>query len=662
VPLPSFRLSLLGRFELIGSGGPVHLSNKKVAGLLAYLASTAPRPQSREKLATLLWGSHSEAQARQNLRQAFVRLRRVLGKDALVGDGDEISLAPDVVDCDAVRFERLVHLGTRDALAEAVNVYQDRLLAEMNIAEEGWAEWLDLQRQRLEDLALDAMIRLGELELRSSAYDRALAAANRATSVSNVREDAHRLAIRALAAAGRKADALRHYDQFAALLQRELGAPPDEDTQTLMRELRQPAPQTQEPEPRKSSGATVGAMALLDQRSVAVLPFENISGDPTQDYLADGVAEEIITSLSRFSDLFVVARNSSFAYKGRTLDAKQIGQELGAGYLVAGSVRTANNRVRLSAQLIDCASRLHLWADSFEGGAEDSFRLQDEMTESVVGAIIPKLSFAEFGRVERKSSERLDAYDCYIRGFARFYEDTREAVSAAQASFYKAIDLDPSYALAFASAALCFWARKSNGWMIDFPSEVREAERLARRAAELAKGDAHAHGLSGFVLAGVVGDLDDGAALIERAQLLNPNLARAWQFSAWVRIWLGEPEQAIEHATRAMHFSPIDRWICSMQTAAGFGCFFMGRYDEATSWAAKAQRARPNFQPGLRLSAASNALSGSISEAQRAMRQLRQLNPALSLSSLKDSSAPFRRPEDFARYTEGLRKAGLQDD
>jgi TolB-like protein len=402
-----------------------------------------------------------------------------------------------------------------------------------------------LAGQRLEDSALDAMVRLGELELQSCAYDRALAAANRATFVSNVREDADRLAIRALAAAGRKADALRHYDQFATLLQRELGARPDDVTHALMRELRQPAPQIQEPEHHKSSFAGVGTLALLDQRSVAVLPFENISADPTQNYLADGIAEEIITSLSRFSDLFVVARNSSFAYKGRTLDTKQIGQELGAGYLVVGSVRTANNRVRLSAQLIDCASRLHLWADSFEGGAEDSFTLQDEMTQSVVGAIIPKLSFAEFGRVERKSFERLDAYDCYIRGFARFYEDTSEAVSAARALFYRAIDLDPSYALAYASAALCFWTRKSNGWMVDYPSEVIEAERLARRAAELAKGDAHAHGLSGFVLAGVVGDLDDGAALIERAQLLNPNLARAWQFSAWVQIWLGEPEEPL---------------------------------------------------------------------------------------------------------------------
>jgi DNA-binding SARP family transcriptional activator len=145
VPLPNFRLSLLGRFELIGSGGPVHLSNKKLAGLLAYLACTAPRPQPREKLATLLWGSHFEAQARQNFRQTLFRLRRVLGQEALVGDGDEISLAPDVVDCDAARFEKLVQVGTRDALVEAVNLYQDRLLAGMNIAEEGWAEWLDLQ-------------------------------------------------------------------------------------------------------------------------------------------------------------------------------------------------------------------------------------------------------------------------------------------------------------------------------------------------------------------------------------------------------------------------------------------------------------------------------------------------------------------------------------
>jgi tetratricopeptide (TPR) repeat protein len=319
----------------------------------------------------------------------------------------------------------------------------------------------------------------------------------------------------------------------------------------------------------------------------------------------------------------------------------------------------AGTRVRLTAQLVDCASGLQLWAESFESRLDDIITLQNSMSTSIVGALIPRLSYAEFGRIERKLTESLDAYDCYIRGFTRYYEDTKEGVSAAQALFYKAIELDPQYALAYASAALCFEARKRNGWLADRLSEVNEAQRLARRAVELAKYDAHAHGLSGFVLAVVVGDLDDGAALIDRARALNPNLARAWQFSAWVQISLGEPDRAIEHATRAMQFSPVDRWICSMQASAGFGHFFKGHHHEAACWAATALRSRPHYQPALRLSAASNALSGNIPQAQRAMQRLQGLTSSLRLSNLLDSSQPFRRSEDLAKYAEGLRRAGL---
>ena len=197
VPLPKFRLSLLGRFELIGPDGSVELPNKKLAGLLAYLACTAPTPQSRDKLATLLWGSHFEAQARQNLRQALFRLRRMLGPDTLIGDGEEISLAPGTIDCDTARLETLVREGSRSSLAAAVDLYKDRLLADVTVTEEAWTHWLDGERQRLEGLALDAMVRLADLELQSRAPDRALAAANKAISVSNLREDAHRVAIRA---------------------------------------------------------------------------------------------------------------------------------------------------------------------------------------------------------------------------------------------------------------------------------------------------------------------------------------------------------------------------------------------------------------------------------------------------------------------------------
>jgi DNA-binding SARP family transcriptional activator len=237
VPAPKFTLSLLGRFELSGPDGPVDLPSKKLAGLLAYLACTAPRPQQREKLAALLWGSFFEAQARQNLRQALFRLRRAMGENALTGEGDEIALAPGVVDCDANRLEALIREGSRASLAEAVGLYKERLLADVAIAEEAWADWVAGEQQRLEGLTLDALVRLGEMELALGYAEKALEAGHRGLAINNIREDAHRLVIQALAAGGRKAEALKHFQDLVALLKRELNTEPDAATKSLVADL-----------------------------------------------------------------------------------------------------------------------------------------------------------------------------------------------------------------------------------------------------------------------------------------------------------------------------------------------------------------------------------------------------------------------------------------
>ena len=265
---------------------------------------------------------------------------------------------------------------------------------------------------------------------------------------------------------------------------------------------------------------------LPDKPSIAVLPFQNMSGDPEQEYFADGIVEEIITALSRMRWLFVIARNSSFTYKGRAVDVKQVGRELGVRYVLEGSVRKAANRVRITGQLIDASTGAHLWADRFDGALEDIFDLQDQVTASVVGAIAPKLEQAEIERAKRKPTESLDAYDYYLRGMASFHQGTREANDEALPLFYRAIELDPDFASAYGMAAWCYAQRKMNGWVTDRAQEIAETARLARRAAELGKDDAVALCAGGFALAYVVGDLDDGGAMIDRALVLNPNLAR----------------------------------------------------------------------------------------------------------------------------------------
>jgi TolB-like protein len=408
---------------------------------------------------------------------------------------------------------------------------------------------------------------------------------------------------------------------------------------------------------------TLGATSpppLPDKPSIAVLPFQNLSGDLEQEYFADGVVEDIIGGLSRIRWLFVIARNSSFTYKGRAVDVKQVGRELGVRYVLEGSIRKAANRVRITGQLIDAATGAHLSADRFDGTIEDIFDLQDQITTSVVGAIAPKLEQAEIERAKRKPTENLDAYDYFLRAMASFYQLRRAAIDEALRLFYKAIELDPSFASAYAMAAWCYGWRKINAWTTDRVKDVAETERLARRAAELGPDDAVALSRSAHALAFVVGDLVAATTFADRSLALNPNLAGAWHASGWVRVYCGEPEVAIEHFARAMRLSPLDPQIIAMQAGTGFSHFLAGRYDEASSWAAKALWAQTNYMTPIRIAAASSALAGRLAEAEKAMARLRELDPAMRITNVREW-APLRRPEDFARLEDGLRKAGLPE-
>jgi TolB-like protein/class 3 adenylate cyclase len=403
-------------------------------------------------------------------------------------------------------------------------------------------------------------------------------------------------------------------------------------------------------------------LALPDKPSIAVLPFTNMSGDPKQDYFADGMVEEIITALSHFRQLFVIARNSSFTYKGRAVDVKQVGRELGVRYVLEGSVRKAAKRVRITGQLVDTATGAHLWADRFDGGLGDIFDLQDQVTESVVGAIAPAVEKAEIERAKRKPTESLDAYALYLRGLASYYQHgSRQANDEALRLFNSAIELDPDFASAYGRAATCYVAAKINGWFSDTANDIAEVTRLAQRAVELGKDDAIALAAGGYALAFVVRDLGVGAALIDRALVLNSNLAEVWFYGGWVKTWLGEPEAAIERFARAMRLSPLDPRVTGMRGGTAFAHFFLGRYDEAASWAAMALQDNPDFHPGLRAAAASNAMAGRPEQAHKAMARLRQLNPALRVSTLKDVLGPYRRAEDLSRLEEGLRRAGLPE-
>jgi TolB-like protein/class 3 adenylate cyclase len=402
-------------------------------------------------------------------------------------------------------------------------------------------------------------------------------------------------------------------------------------------------------------------LRLPDKPSIAVLPFDNMSGDPDQEYFADGVVEEIITSLSRTHWLFVIARNSSFTYRGRAVDVRQVGRELGVRYVLEGSVRKTGNRVRITGQLVDASTGAHLWADRFDGRLDDIFDLQDQISASVIAAISPKLQKAEIERAKRKPTESLDAYDCYLRGIACPLHASREANDEALGFFNRAISLDPDFAAAYGHAANCYTWRKINGWLSDPANELAEAERLARRGAALGEGDPGVLAAVAWVLPNICRDLDAGAAMIERALAIEPNRAGSLGTGGFIKIWLGEPDAGIERLALAMRLSPFDPSTGGWRYGMALANFLLGRYDEASSWAASGLQLAPDAQHLLRIDAASNALAGRLKRAREAVARLRELNPTLRVSNLREVYGPFRRAEDLTKLEDGLRQAGLPE-
>jgi TolB-like protein len=410
---------------------------------------------------------------------------------------------------------------------------------------------------------------------------------------------------------------------------------------------------------RAAEASGANPPAVPDKPSIAVLPFANMSGDVEQEYFADGLVEDLITGLSRFKSLLVIARNSSFTYKGRAVDVKQVGRELGVRYVLEGSVRKAATRVRIAAQLIEAESGAHVWAERFEGSLEDVFAVQDELAASLLGALGGQLENAEIARAKRKRSSNLDAYDLFLRALATMRTLTPEGVEEALRLYHSAIEADPEFAAAYGGAAMCYVIRRLRNWMVDRDWEVAETSRLARRAVLLGSDDGFALCYAGHALANVVGELDAGARASERALAINPNFVPALGTSAFANIWEGKPDLALERLVRAIRLSPLDTEMPFFHAGIAHAHFHAERYEEAIPWAVKAIEAR-NDMDGARVLAAALGHLGRTEEAHAAVAKLREMDPVLRIATLHNVVGPYR-PEGLKRYQEGLRKAGLPE-
>jgi adenylate cyclase len=392
-------------------------------------------------------------------------------------------------------------------------------------------------------------------------------------------------------------------------------------------------------------------LPLPDKPSIAVLPFANMSGDPEQEYFADGMVEEIITALSRIRWLFVIARNSSFTYKGQAVEVKQVGRELGVRYVLEGSVRKAGGRVRITAQLIDALTGTHLWADRFDGSLEDVFELQDKIAISAAGVIEPALRVAEMRRSAARSTTDLTAYDLFLRALANICPMAKERVIQALGLLDQAIMIDPHYGPALSMAAICHTHLVMNGWVEELKTSRLKAIELARQALETGENDPGILVGAAFALAYFGEDIGAMIGLVDRALALNPSFAHGWRISGVLRVWAGQPYLAIEHVESSLRLSPRDRAGMPL-SLMGLAYFLTRRFDEAASQLLLSIQDHPSYPAHYRTLAACYAHMGRVDEARAIVAQLRAITPLVVSSDL-----PFRQPEDRELYLSGLRLA-----
>ena len=395
--------------------------------------------------------------------------------------------------------------------------------------------------------------------------------------------------------------------------------------------------------------------------SLAVLPFQNMSGDSEQDYFADGIVEEITTAIACLPWLFVIARNSSFTYKGRAVDVKQVARELGVRYVLEGSVRKAGNRVRLTGQLIDTANAAHVWADRFDGALDDIFELQDQMASNVVGAIEPRLRLCEIERATRKPTEHLDAYDLYLRALAQSQKFAENGMHEAIVLLERALAIDPFYAPAAAMIGRCRFFQSIQGWGSLSDAEIAEGVQLARQAIDVGKDDPETLCMAAFTLSIFAGEHATATTAVQRAFSLNPNSVHAWMTSGWNSAFLNRPDPAVDALQRAIRLSPLDPLGYLFAAGLAFAHAVAHHYEEAIEWADRSLQQQPRFVIPIRLRTALCAYLDRTEEAREWLGRLLELQPGLTITKYKAAAEVWFSPEFLSWYLAGLRKAGLPE-
>ncbi|WP_193367081.1 BTAD domain-containing putative transcriptional regulator [Pelagibius marinus] len=660
-------LALFGGITVTApSGDAVTLPTRKTALVLAVLALLGDKGATRDALAEWIWPERAEGQGKSSLRQALTAIRKalpaVLDGAAVETEQDTVKLSGGAELIDLHRFEALARGGGRGALAEAAGLYSGELLEGIPLS--GSLEHLvAAQRAQLRQEALELAERLSEeAGLSKSEQAACEALANRLLAKDPAAEAAHRALIRLRLAEGQPNAARRQLERCAEAVLRDLGVEPEARTLALLDDGAPPpaGPGGQTaPEAPAEPAAAKAASDRHGQPSVVVMPFDDLGGQEG-DFFADGVVEEITSALSRIKDFFVIARQSAYSYKGRFVDVREVGRDLGVDYAVEGTVRRGGERVRITVQLVETESGRQLWSERYEDNRSELFDLQDRIASQVAGAINPSIRASEIERAKQTPPEDLQAYDLMLQALPHFWAHRKEDNLTALKLFDRALERDPDYGVALAFKAWCHAQQACYLWTDDPARERAQAVAAAEQAALKVQDHATALAAIGAAYGMTTSDLARAEGFIERSLALDPNNAWGWMRAGWQRLFAKDFASATANYKRALALSPFDPFTFNMHFGLSIAEAEQGHYEKAIGLVEQGLREGPGVTWAYRMLAAYHAQLGNKEKSAEAMNQFLRHYPGVTIEFMRQSLPPSLHDSTPA-YWEGMRKAGFPE-
>jgi TolB-like protein/DNA-binding SARP family transcriptional activator len=680
--MTTLELDLFGRFQARAAGRVVEVPRRKERALLALLAMPPGERQLRDRLCGLLWSDRGEKQARDSLKQAVCRLRASFAPILtlpVLADRESLMLDRTSVVVDVARFEHHAAEGSPEAVAQAAALYRGDLLDGLEVGDAAFDEWLLIERQRFRGIASKGLETLLDRYVASGTHDRMGAVARQLLTLDPLCEIAHRALMQTYAEEGRATLALKQYQLCRDALQNELGVRPEGETERLYRAIKEKRATAghlllshgstrssllQERAGRRidlERSIPVGGPPLRFSSSIAVLPFANLSGDPEQEYFCDGITEDIIVLLTRYRWLMVIARGSSFAYKGQATDVRCVGVELGAHYLVEGSVRKRGRGIRITAQLVDATDARELWAEQYDRGLEEVFTTQDDICRTIAAAIEAELSELEREIARRKDPDSLDAWDWHQRGLWHFYRFSNAGFAEAERMFRQAVVIEPALGRAHAGLALVQVQDAFYGDPAIRQPMLDSAIGSGQHAVGCDAKDAACHFALGRAYS-LRRAYAEAIAELELAIELSPSFAQAHFALGHTLLWAGRAQEAIGLSDRAERLSPRDPHLWTFHHSRAQALFLLGDLKKAEEFGFKAiQQPNATYWPFATL-VVTLATGGQLAKASAVAKELLRRKPNYNCRYVRQDFFFWNERDEYdtvERYVNSLARAGI---